>query len=140
MAHLSAYLSYQTRNQTIKVKTPKGKKAVAAYTRGKAHFYAKRGQLNMSCADCHYYYSGEKIRADIVSPALGHVSHFPVYRNKWAKKNGDGMGTLHRRYGGCNKQVRAKPFKAKSTEYSALEYFETYMSNGLELNGPSQRK
>ena len=50
------------------------------------------------------------------------------------------MGTLHRRYGGCNKQVRAKPFKAQSDEYKALEYFHTYMSNGLELNGPSQRK
>ncbi|MDH5393360.1 MAG: sulfur oxidation c-type cytochrome SoxA [Gammaproteobacteria bacterium] len=140
MAYLSAYLAYQTRGQTINVNTPKGEAAVAAYNRGKAHFYAKRGQLNMSCADCHYYYSGNKIRADILSPALGHVSHFPVYRNKWAKKSGDGMGTLHRRYGGCNKQVRARPFKAQSAEYSALEYFHTYMSNGLKWNGPGQRK
>jgi sulfur-oxidizing protein SoxA len=96
----------------------------------------------MACADCHYYYSGNKIRADILSPALGHTTGFPVYRNKWAgkSKSGDGMGTMHRRYGGCNKQVRAKPFKAQSDEYKALEYFHTYMSNGLEINGPSQRK
>jgi len=47
MAHLSAYLSYKTRGQTIKVKTPKGKKAVAAYTRGKAHFYVNLVQLNL---------------------------------------------------------------------------------------------
>ena len=140
MAHLSAYLSYKTRGQTIKVATPKGKAALAAYNRGKVHFFAKRGQLNMSCADCHYYYSGSRIRGDNLSPALGHVSHFPVYRNKWAKKTGDGMGTLHRRYGGCNKQVRARPFKAQSAEYSALEYYHTYMSNGLKWNGPGQRK
>ena len=96
----------------------------------------------MSCADCHFHYAGSKIRADILSPALGHPTGFPVYRNKWAgaSAKGDGMGTLHRRYGGCNKQVRAKPFKPQSDEYKALEYFHTYMSNGMEVNGPSQRK
>ncbi len=51
-----------------------------------------------------------------------------------------GIGTTHRRYGGCNKQVRAKPFKAQSAEYRALEYFHTYMSNGLIVNGPGARK
>jgi sulfur-oxidizing protein SoxA len=50
------------------------------------------------------------------------------------------MGTLHRRFGGCNGQVRAKPFKAQSVQYRELEYFLAYMSNGLELNGPGARK
>jgi peroxiredoxin family protein len=67
--------------------------------------------------------------------ALGHLTHFPVYRSKWG-----GLGTTHRRYGGCNKQVRAKPFPAQSEEYRALEYFHTYMSNGLAVNGPGARK
>ena len=142
ITHLGAYLTSKSRGKTTNVKVPNEPKAIAAYNRGKKHFYAKRGQLNMACADCHYYYSGSKIRADILSPALGHTTGFPVYRNKWAgaSKSGDGMGTLHRRYGGCNKQVRAKPFKAQSDEYKALEYFHTYMSNGLKINGPSQRK
>jgi sulfur-oxidizing protein SoxA len=135
IADISSYLAYLSRGKKINVKVPNDAKAIAAYNRGKKHFYAKRGQLNMSCADCHYYYSGSKIRADVLSPALGHTSGFPVYRNSW-----EGMGTLHRRYGGCNKQVRAKPFKAQSDEYTALEYFESYMGNGLEINAPSQRK
>ena len=135
IADISAYLASLSRGHKINIKVPNNAKAIAAYNRGKKHFYAKRGQLNMACADCHYHYAGSKIRADILSPALGHTSGFPVYRNKWA-----GMGTLHRRYAGCNKQVRAKPFKAQSDEYKALEYFHTYMSNGLEINGPSQRK
>jgi len=135
ITELSAYLGYLSRGKETNVKVPNDPKAIAAYNRGKKHFWAKRGQLNMACADCHYYYSGSKIRADILSPALGHTTGFPVYRNKWA-----GMGTLHRRYGGCNKQVRAKPFKAQSDEYKALEYYHTYMSNGLEINAPSQRK
>ncbi len=134
MADLSSFLAYNSRGNKIDVKIPNGD-AVKAYEQGKRHFLAKRGQLNLSCADCHVYYSGSYIRADRLSPALGHVSHFPVYRSKWG-----GLGTLHRRYGGCNKQVRAKPFKAQSDEYRALEYFHSYMSNGLELNGPGARK
>ncbi len=135
IADLGAYLAYQARGKKINVATPTGEGAVAAYEKGKHHFYAKRGQLNLSCADCHVYSSGQRIRGDILSPALGHPSHFPVYRAKWG-----GLGTMHRRYGGCNKQVRAKPFKAQSDEYKALEYFHTYMSNGLEWNGPGARK
>jgi sulfur-oxidizing protein SoxA len=50
------------------------------------------------------------------------------------------MGTLHRRFSGCNKQVRAKPFPAQGEEYRNLEYFMTYMNNGLPLNGPGARK
>jgi sulfur-oxidizing protein SoxA len=135
IADISAYMAYTSRGNKVDVKIPNDPGALAAYTRGKQHFYAKRGQLNMACADCHQYNAGNKVRADILSPALGHLTHFPVYRSKWG-----GLGTVHRRYGGCNKQVRARPFKPQSTEYADLEYFESYISNGLELNGPGARK
>jgi len=128
-------MAYTSRGNKIDIKIPAEEGALAAYEAGKQHFYAKRGQLNMSCADCHQYNAGNRVRADILSPALGHTSHFPVYRSKWG-----GLGTIHRRYGGCNKQVRAKPYKPQSAEYANLEYFETYMSNGLESNGPGARK
>jgi sulfur-oxidizing protein SoxA len=128
-------MHYTSRGNIINVIIPDDPRALDIYEQGKQFFYAKRGQLNMSCADCHVYNAGNKIRADILSPALGQTSHFPVYRSKWG-----GLGTLHRRYDGCNKQVRAKPYKAQGEEYSALEYFHTYMSNGLEINGPGARK
>jgi sulfur-oxidizing protein SoxA len=70
-----------------------------------------------------------------LSPAIGPVSHFPVSRSKLGN-----LGTLHRRYAGCNKQVRALPFPAQSDEYKALEYFHSYMSNDIEVNGPGSRK
>ena len=135
IAQISAYMAYTSRGNEINIEVPNDERAMDAYERGKAHFYAKRGQLNMACADCHVYNAGNKVRADLLSPALGHVSHFPVYRSKWGE-----LGTIHRRYGGCNKQVRAKPFPAQSDEYKALEYFHTYMSNGLDVNGPGARK
>jgi len=135
IASISAYMAYTTRGQTIDVKIPHDQRALDAYENGKQFYYARRGQLNMSCAHCHVDNAGNKIRADILSPALGHLSHFPVYRSKWG-----GLGTAHRRFGGCNKQVRAKAFKPQSDEYRNLEYFLTYMSNGVPWNGPGARK
>jgi len=135
IADISAYMAYTSRGNKMNIVVPNDSRAIEAYERGKHHFYAKLGQLNMACADCHVWNAGNRIRADLLSPALGHVTHFPVYRSKWGE-----LGTLHRRYGGCNKQVRAKPFKAQSDEYRALEYFHSYMSNGLPVNGPGARK
>ena len=135
LASLSAYMAYTTRGQMIDIKIPHDQRALDAYNNGKQFYYARRGQLNISCAHCHVDNAGNKIRADLLSPGLGHLSHFPVYRSKWG-----GLGTVHRRFGGCNKQVRAKPFKAQSDEYRNLEYFLTYMSNGIPWNGPGARK
>lgn len=135
LASLSAYMAYTTRGQMIDIKIPHDQRALDAYNKGKQFYYARRGQLNMACAHCHIDNAGNKIRADLLSPALGHLSHFPVYRSKWG-----GLGTVHRRFGGCNQQVRAKPFKAQSEEYRDLEYFLTYMSNGIPWNGPGARK
>ncbi|MCW8927741.1 MAG: sulfur oxidation c-type cytochrome SoxA, partial [Gammaproteobacteria bacterium] len=135
IAAISAYMASTSNGKKLNVKVPNDPRALEAYNRGKQFFYAKRGQLNLSCANCHYDNAGRMVRADTLSPALGHLSHFPVYRLKW-----NGLGTAHRRYGGCNKQVRAKPFPAQSDEYRALEYFHTYMSNGISVNAPSSRK
>lgn len=135
IAAISAYMASTSNGKKLNIVVPNDERALAAYNRGKHHFYAKRGQLNLSCANCHYDNAGNMVRADTLSPALGHPTHFPVWRLKW-----NGLGTIHRRYGGCNKQVRAKPFKAQSDEYKALEYFETYMSNGINVNAPSTRK
>lgn len=135
IAAISAYMASTANGKKLNVKVPNDPRALEAYNRGKMHFYAKRGQLNLSCANCHQDNAGNMVRADTLSPALGHPTHFPVYRLKWS-----GLGTLHRRYGGCNKQVRALPFKSQSDEYKALEYFHTYMSNGIEVNAPSTRK
>jgi len=131
-----SYIAFESRGQITDVKVPEDDpKAMAAYEKGKKFYYSRRGQLNFSCATCHLQNAGMMIRADILSPALGHTTHWPVYRSKWGT-----VGTLHRRFSGCNKQVRAKPFKAQGEEYRDLEYFLTYMSNGLPLNGPGARK
>ncbi len=145
LAAISAYMGYTSRGKKMNVVIPNDERALAIYNQGKHHFYAKRGQLNMACADCHMYNAGMLARSNMLSPALGHVTHFPVYRKKWESSPGGnpalaGFGTLQRRYGGCNKQVRAKPFKAQGAEYTALEVFESYMSNGIMVNAPGVRE
>ncbi len=141
LAYMGAYLTTLAEGKKINVIVPEGDaKALAAYNEGKKFFYAKRGQLNLSCANCHVYNAGKRIRGDTLSPALGQTTHFPVWRGKWAKKKGDGFGTIQRRYGGCNKQVRAQPFKRQKGEYNNLEFFHTVMSNGMEVSGTEYRQ
>jgi sulfur-oxidizing protein SoxA len=134
--NILSYIAYESRGQITNVEIPSDDpRALEAYEAGKKFYYTRRGQLNFSCAHCHLQNAGMILRTETLSPALGHTTHFPVYRSKWGT-----VGTLHRRFTGCNKQVRAKPFKAQGDEYRNLEYFLTYMSNGLPLNGPGARK
>lgn len=145
LAAISAYMGWTSRGKKINVVVPDDPRAQAIYEQGKKFFFTKRGQLNFSCADCHIAGSGNLVRTMLLSPALGQVSHFPAYRKKWeGSPSGNpalaGFGTLQRRYTGCNKQVRAKPFKAQGDEYTALEYFHTYISNGIAVNTPGIRQ
>ncbi len=134
LANLSAYMASTSTGNVLAIQVP-DEAAYQAYSDGKKFFYSKRGQLNFSCADCHMRVAGQKLRADITSPALGHPTGFPVYRAKWEE-----VGTLHRRYAGCNTNIRAKPLPAQGRVYRNLEYFQSVMSRGLEINGPSSRK
>ncbi len=136
IAQISAYMAWTSRGKVFDIKIPEGdKEALAAYLEGKKFFYSKRGQLNLSCSNCHLQGSNIRIRADLAGPALGHPSHFPVFRSKWGE-----LGTLHRRYKGCHQDSRSKPLDMQSSTFRNLEYFQTYMSNGLVVNGPGSRK
>ena len=135
MISLTAYMAYTSRNNIFNIVIPDDPRALAAYERGKQFYYSKRGQLNMACSDCHVNAAGSFIRADHLSPSLGHPTHFPVYRLKLGR-----LISLHSRFYGCVRDVRAKPFAQQSPDFRSLEYFLTYMSNGLLVNGPGVRK
>ena len=134
LAQISAYMAYTSRGNVFDIQLPDDG-AKAAYLDGKKFFYTKRGQLNLSCADCHMTGSGIYLRSEFLGPALGHTTHFPLVRSKWGN-----LGTLHRRYEGCHRDSRSEPLKAQSETFRNLELFETYMQNGLVVNGPGSRK
>ena len=135
IAQISAYLAYLSRGMIIDVEVPADDPhALVAYEDGKRFYYSKRGQLNFSCASCHVTAVGKLLRAELLGPAVGQVSHFPVYRKAWGE-----ITTLHRSYAACNRQLRAASAKPQSRVYRNLEFFHTYMSNGIPLNGPGGR-
>lgn len=134
IAAVVAYFKHQHRGQLVKLDLS-NPKAVEAYEKGKQFYWARRGQLNFACATCHVDNAGKFIRGESLSAGLGHGTGFPAYRAK------DGfVGTLHNRYAGCNKQIRATPYKEQSNEYKNLELYETYMATGLPITAPSYRR
>ncbi len=100
--------------------------------RGKELYYTRVGQLNMSCANCHEANYGKYIRADFLSQ--GQSNGFPTYRLKWQK-----VGSLHRRFKGCMKNIRAKPYKRGSDEFVALEIYIAQRGKGLQVESPAVR-
>ena len=134
MASLTAYMAFTSRGKPFDIKIPDDPRALAAFEDGKRYFYTRRGQMNFSCASCHVQSPGERIRAEILAPALGILNAMPIYRSEWS-----GMGTTSRRLVTCNSQTRAVPLDPQSDEYRDLEYFLSYMSNGLPISGPGAR-
>lgn len=131
---ISAYLSSESRGQKVNVSIP-NEKALAAFKDGEHRWYQKTGQLNLSCADCHQYHSGQRARSETLSPGIGKTAHFPSWRLK-----DDGLVPLHDRFFGCVRDTRAKPYERYGTEFSNLEYFLAFIDNGLEITGPAVRK
>lgn len=136
MAYLESYLANKTteagKKFDIKIQSAA---AAQAYRRGKIEFYSQRGYLDLSCATCHVAGAGMRTKADYHSPLLGMVAGFPVYRLKWGH-----VGTLEKRLVGCNKNQGEVPHKPNSRWMADLEYFITYMSNGIKVSAPSVRK
>jgi sulfur-oxidizing protein SoxA len=127
-------LAETSRGKRFDIKIPNDPRALAAYQEGKEYFYTRRGQLNFSCASCHIQSAGKRLRGDILAPALGIVASFPIYRSDWGS-----MGTIQRRFTSCNTQVRSVPLKPDDKTYRNLEYFLTYLGNGLPVAGPGTR-
>ncbi|HQS57655.1 MAG: sulfur oxidation c-type cytochrome SoxA [Gallionellales bacterium 35-53-114] len=123
----------------IEVKTDAEK---AAFNRGKEIFYGRVGKFEQACAHCHIQKAGKIARTEDLSPIIGQAAHFPVFR---IHKATDGVHviTLHKRYQGCqnstavDKKLQIKPGSDQSSD---LEYFHTYISNGLPLSAGVFRK
>jgi len=134
MAALTAYMAFTSRGKPFDIRIPDDSRALMAFESGKRYFYSRRGQLNFSCATCHVQNPGERLRAEVLAPALGILNALPIYRSEWG-----GMGTVSRRFVTCNSLVRGVPLEPQSDEYRNLEYFLSYVSNGLPISGPGAR-
>ncbi len=115
----------------IRIESPA---ALAKYEAGKNMFFRRMGQLNAACAGCHVYNAGNVMRMEIISPALGHATHWPIFRG------GEELMTFQGRFKRCMEQMRAVPYGFDSEEWNNLEYFLAYVSNDLPLKSSVFRK
>ena len=133
MGLLTAYMRTLSDGMKMNIKV-EGEGAMKAFEDGKKTYYARAGQFNFSCASCHVDAAGNRLRSEILSPVVGQATHWPVFRG------GDSLTTLQKRYEGCYRNVRHVPDKPGSTRFNNLEYFHSYLSNGLEMQSSVFRK
>ena len=130
MLAMTAAVGLQSRGMTVDVEIDGP--ARDWWEKGKELYYTRVGQLDMACSNCHEDNYGNMIRADHLSQ--GQINGFPVYRLKWA-----GLGSIHRRFKGCMKNIRAEPYSRGSDEFKALELYVASRGAGLDVETPSVR-
>jgi L-cysteine S-thiosulfotransferase len=128
---LTAYLARQSLGMPLTIKTDGA--AAAHYEKGKAFFYQRQGQINLSCAQCHDDNAGRHLRGDIISSGV--PTGYPAYRLEWQT-----LGSLHRRLRACSLGIRAIQFPYGSDEYLNLELFLAKRAEGMLIETPAIRR
>lgn len=127
----TAYVKMQSRGMPVDVKVDGP--AAPFFEKGKQFYYTRRGQMDLACKHCHEDNADNFVRAELLSQ--GQTNGFPLYRLKWQK-----FGSLHRRFAGCNDEIRAEPFPMGSDEYVNLELYVAWRGRGLPVETPAVRK
>jgi sulfur-oxidizing protein SoxA len=130
MLSLAIYVKSQSRG--IPIMNSLNEQNRPFFVKGQKFFDQRRGLLDMSCKHCHTDNPGNMARSNVLS--MGMPNGFPTYRLKW-----QGVGSIHRRFIGCNKNIRAKPYKRGSEEYTNLEFYMLQRAAGLKWETPSVR-
>ena len=128
---LTSYVAQQSQGHAIEPDVSKIAQTFRA--EGKAYFFTRRGQFNLSCAQCHNDNWGKQLRGDTISQ--GHGNGFPAYRLEWQS-----LGSLQRRLRDCDTGVRAEPLPYGDPTYVALELYLAARAEGLSIETPAVRR
>ncbi|MEP7206678.1 MAG: sulfur oxidation c-type cytochrome SoxA [Casimicrobiaceae bacterium] len=128
---LATYVSYQSRDLPMKVAIDGP--ARPAFERGRAFYYARHGQMNIACAQCHEQNWGKRLLVETISQ--GHGTAFPAYRLEW-----QALGSLSRRLRACLFGVRAAMPPEGAPELADLALFLAWRAEGLPLESPGVRR
>ena len=134
MAALTAYLASTSRGKPFAVTIPDDPRALAAFADGRAAFDDPRGTATTSCASCHVAGAGVRPDGGSIAPALGILASFPIYRSGWGE-----MGTVARRIRSCDAGIGNTPLAADAPTYRNVEFYLSFMSNGVAIAGPGAR-
>ena len=102
------------------------------FDNGKALYNTRNGQFGMACKHCHVDYPDVMLRGNRLSNGL--ANNFPTYRLQPQK-----LVSLHSRIRGCEKRLRAQPFKTQSDEYINLELYLKWRGRNIPVEMPSAR-
>ena len=128
---LTTYISMQSRGQPVNVAIDGP--AQPFFEQGKTFYETRRGQLDLSCGQCHEDRGGMKLRGDVISQ--GQLNGFPIHRLSWRA-----MLSRHRIFAWCNTSVRSEPYELGSPEYLALELYVAWRGRGLPIEAPAVRR
>ncbi len=130
MGAVVAYVRSLSNGQKVAVRVSSA--AEPRFELGRRLYFTRLGQRNYACASCHIQSAGKHFGEAAISPAIGQATHFPVIRDGAAV-------TLQARIRGCLELMGAAPFAPGSEELNQIEYFLTYLSNGLAIKANAWR-
>ena len=127
---LESYVALQSRGMPVApARVPEVEQAAA---RGKAAYFQRIGQLNLSCAQCHDDHWGKRLAGSTIPQ--GHASAYPIYRLEWQD-----MGSLQRRLRNCMSGVRAELPPYGAQELVDLEAYLAARAKGMAMESPGVR-
>jgi sulfur-oxidizing protein SoxA len=126
---LAAFVAHQSRGMPIAAGDAR---LVPFRESGRRLFEERRGQLNLSCAQCHEDNAGKRLGGSVIPQ--GHPTGYPVYRLEW-----QGLGSLQRRLRNCMAGVRSEPYPYGSAAYVELELFLMSRADGMAMETPAVR-
>ena len=127
---LTAFVGKQSRGLPIAIEMNENTRPFIEA--GRAEFERRRGQLDLSCAQCHDDRWGKKLAGTPIPQA--HPTGYPIYRLEW-----QGLGSLERRLLNCMIGVRAEPYPYGAEAYRVLELFLMWRARGMSLETPAVR-
>ena len=127
---LEAFVAKQSRGDTIESnREPGAKESIEA---GRKLFNERRGQLNLSCAQCHDDNWGKSLGGANIPQ--GHPNGYPLYRLEWQS-----LGSMGRRLRNCLSGMRAELWPRDAREYVDIEMYLMSRAAGLKMESPAVR-
>jgi len=128
---LEAFIAQQSRGLPMAVRVDGA--ANASFERGRAFYFTRHGQMNLSCAQCHDSHWGKKLYSETLSQ--GHGTAFPAYKLEWQS-----LGSLQRRIRACMYGIRAQMPDYGAQELTDVELYLAWRAQGLPVEAPGVRR
>ena len=125
---LTAYVGMQSRGQPIEPDPA----AQGFAEKGRALFFRRMGQIDLSCSQCHDQNAGRHVGGSIIPQA--HPTGYPLYRLEWSS-----VASLQRRLRNCMTNVRAQPYEYGSDALVDLEAYLMRRAAGMKVETPAVR-